>query len=90
MSWIFALGIISFCIVSIAFRKLVLGMVALVACTSIGLISFFAYQDHVEKERVAEARLEMSKLPPCVGNDQVQAWFAAGGNCRPTTGPDAH
>lgn len=89
MVWIFALGIIGFCIVSVGFRKLVFGLIAAAVLIGGGLMGYFAYDAHVANQRAAEQeakeRIAAVSYPVCGGSDQTLAWFKAGGNCRPAT-----
>jgi hypothetical protein len=94
MVWIFTLGIIGFCIFSAGFRKLVLSLVALVFCISVGVFGYSRYQDHTATEQVARAeaqtKIDAAKYPLCkvLNKDERKAWFNSGGNCRISNGID--
>ena len=93
MVWIFALGIIGFCIVFRGFRKLVLFLIAFVACITGAVVAYNLYQSHVQEQQRAQQRaqekIDAAKYPLCVGKDQLQAFLDSGGKCRQSTGdPD--
>jgi len=89
MFWIFALGTIGFCIVSVGFRKLVFGLIGVVACVAIGTLVYFKYQDHLQTLQDEQEAIGEAKYPVCVGKDQTIAWLEAGGKCRQSMGdPD--
>jgi hypothetical protein len=87
--WIFALGIIGFCIVSAGFRKLVFGLLVLVACLSAAAFAYNLYQSHLRDQQAAlereQERTDALKYPMCVGKDQAQAYLDSGGRCRQST-----
>lgn len=89
MVWIFALGIIGFCIISIGFRKLVFGMVGAIASVAIAMAVYFLYQDHIQKQEAVQTAIAEAKYPACVGKDETIAWLEAGGKCRFATVADA-
>jgi hypothetical protein len=86
MIWIFALGIIGFCIVSAGFRKLIFALSGVVAAVAVGTVGYFMYQDHLQKLADEKATLGAASYPLCAGKDQTQSWLDSGGKCRMTTG----
>jgi hypothetical protein len=82
--WIFALGIIGFCIVSRGFRKLVLYLLAFVACVTGAVVAYNLYQSHIQEQQAAQQRaqeqIDAAKYPLCVGKDQLQAFWTLAEN----------